>query len=255
MKSVKKEEKTKTAKKGTKITKKKTVKVTTNKNKKSKVSSNKKKKNYVLSAIIPLLIGAFTLILVTIGATYAYFSVVSSNTSSTTNVNTSIDGVGSVSLNKTNANLRINLNGTNMAKMSQDVDYYASSSGTTQTETEEVIGEITAMGNGTFTCEYDIIISASATNSMYTAFQNMTGKSSNQIVLTVNGTSYDFITENLFPKTVHNVVNGVEQGTTQDITAALKIVNKKNVDQSSLAGTDITISFNVNNFRCTIAAS
>ena len=82
----------------------------------------------------------------------------------------------------------------------------------------------------------------------------MTGKSAGQIVLTVNGTAYDFNTASLFPKTISGTMTGLTSSASQNITAQLKFVNKASVDQSSLAGKTITLTFTVSNFSCTATA-
>lgn len=213
----------------------------------------KKKEDFLNNPMIPLILGIITLIVLSIGATFAYFGITTGSSSSTTRTNTNVESVGSVNLNRINTNLYIHLTNESMSKRSNDVNYYASSSGITTTETVENIGEIVAIGNGNFNCEYDMSIQSSATNSMYTAFQNMSNKSSGQIILSVNDVNYDFNDSSLFPKVVHNTITGVTQGTPKYIKASLMIVNKKNIDQSALAGTDITISFTINNFSCTAA--
>ena len=202
------------------------------------------------STLLPVILGIATLIVLTFGATFAYFGIYSGSSTSSIRTNTNVDSIGSVNLNRLNTNLNIHLTSESMSKRNQDVNYYASSSGRTDVETVENIGEIVAVGNGTFSCEYDMTMSATATNNMYTAFQNMSNKSNGQIILKVNDVDYDFNTANLFPKVVHNTVTGVVSGTPKYIKASLLIVNKSNIDQSSLAGTDITISFTISNFVC-----
>jgi len=203
--------------------------------------------------LVPTIIAVVTLVMLVVGATYAYFSVGTDNNFGTRTIQASAAEVGSVAL-ATGSNLTMNLTAAQMMKSEGGSTYYASASGTTETATTATIGTATVTGAGTFTCTYELNVAASGTKNMYTAFQGMTGKSSGQIVLTVNGTAYDFNTASLFPKTISGTMTGLTSAASQKITAQLKVVNSATVDQSALAGTDLTLSFTVSDFECTATA-
>jgi len=142
------------------------------------------------------------------------------------------------------------LTASQMMMGSEDITYYASSNGTTTTETTTNIGTATVTGNGSYTCDYTLTIDDNE-NSLYDAFQSMSTKSTGQIILTVNGEEYDFHTTNLFPKTISGTMSGLTSSKSQNITAQLKLVNKVNVDQSTLANKTLTLTFTATNFKCT----
>lgn len=202
--------------------------------------------------IVPTIVAIITLVMLTVGATYAYFTVSATNSFGTKTITATTPSVGSVALS-TGSNLTMTLTAAQMMKQSSDVTYYASPSGATTTATTANIGTAKVTGSGTFTCTYSLSVTDND-NSLYDAFQSMTGKSTGQIVLTVNGTSYDFNTASLFPKTISGTMTGLTSSASQNITAQLKFVNKTSVDQSSLAGKSITLTFTVSNFSCTATA-
>ena len=202
--------------------------------------------------IVPTIVAIITLVMLTVGATYAYFTVSATNSFGTKTITATTPSVGSVALS-TGSNLTMTLTAAQMMKQSSDVTYYASPSGATTTATTSNIGTAKVTGSGTFTCTYSLSVTDND-NSLYDAFQSMTGKSTGQIVLTVNGTSYDFNTASLFPKTISGTMTGLTSSASQNITAQLKFVNKTSVDQSSLAGKSITLTFTVSNFSCTATA-
>lgn len=236
-----------------------------NKTQKKKVNSNstkektstkkvvrKKKKDIKKEHFIYLVVIIILLIIMTFAAAYSYFVVTSDNSYSRVNVSTTVESVGSAFLSS-GENLRIALTAPEMMKKSNDVVYYASKNGTTTDDTTEIIGTASASGNGIFNCEYDLNLTATGTDNMYDAFQAMDNKGIGQIILTINNVDYDFNTSSLFPKTIHGTFTHLVEGSDQNITAKLKIVNSKLIDQSALAGTNLILSFTVENFNCVIS--
>lgn len=203
--------------------------------------------------LAPTILAIVTLVLITVGATYAYFVVSTSTEEFTTRTaEASTPSLGSVAL-ASGTNLSMTLTTADMMQGSSDITYYASSTGKTTTATTETIGTATVTGAGTFDCNYTLTVTDND-NSLYDAFQSWDGKTTGQIVLTVNGTDYDFNTANLFSNPISGSFTGLKEGTNGTITASLKIVNKKEVDQSKLANNSITLSFAVSNFSCTATA-
>ena len=202
--------------------------------------------------ILPTLIAIITLLVLVVGATYAYFTVGTTNNFGTKTIKTSAESIGNVALT-TGENLSISLSAADMMQAGTDVTYYASKNGKTTTPTTENIGTTTVTGGGKYSCDYVLTIDDNA-NSMYDVFQNMTDKGAGQIVLTINGENYDFNESRLFPKEINdNMI--VSESNPGYVTASLKIVNKTNVDQSDLAGTNISLSMNVSSFECTAISS
>ena len=75
------------------------------------------------------------------------------------------------------------------------------------------------------------------------------GKAENH-ELTIGSNTVDFNTANLFPKNITGTATGVTT-TAKNLTARLYFKNKTGLDQSALAGTDITINIQVTSLTCT----
>ncbi len=202
--------------------------------------------------LVPTIIALITLVSLTVGATYAYFRVTTSKITQTSKISAELDDLGNVALTGKD-DISISLTSSDMANKGSDITYYASANGKTTTSTTAIIATATAEGEGTFSCDYSIKIDDNTT-SMYDAFQKMSTKSTGQIVLNVNGTSYDFNTSGLFPNTITGTLTGITSANSKNITAQLKIVNKYNVDQSALAGTSLNLTFTVQKFECIVTS-
>ena len=202
--------------------------------------------------VISTLIMVMTLVVLVMGATYAYFSADHTISSNTTKIESNIESVGIVSLSA-GTDLKLNISAVQMMQQTGDVNYYATVSGTPQVGTENSVAIATAdvEGNGTMSCSYTIKATLTGTNNMYTAFTGMTTKSAGQLVLTVDGTEYDFFNTS-FPKTITGTFSGLKEGSPQNIMSSFKVVNKSSIDQSNLAGTDLTITFTVESLNCSI---
>lgn len=202
-----------------------------------------KNKNAIISFVLSIVM--FSVLI--IGAAYSYFSVTSINSFGTQTIDVTAPGLGNVSIYE-NMDLSISLTVQDMRNGS-DVAYYAGPNGKTIIEMEHAIGIISVVGDGVFTCDYTLVVDDNS-DSLYDAFQYMPEKSLGQIVLTVNGIDYDFNTSNLFPLTINDTRSGIEYPITEYVTAKLKVVNKSNVDQTYLAGTNLKLTFNITKFDC-----
>ncbi len=203
--------------------------------------------------VAPLIIGILCMFILLGGATYAYFVTNTTNSFGTKTITGQADATGSVALIGTNASLYLNLDRTLMAQGANDTTYWAVTTNTTPSTTQNVVtvGSTSVNGAGYFNCNYTLNVAASATNNMYTAFQGMSGKSTEQIVLNVGGNTYDFNTASLFPITVSGTLNGVSASSVQNITAEFYLKNKSSVNQRALAGTDLTLTITATSFTCT----
>ena len=203
-------------------------------------------------AIITLVVGIGVLLVLIFSATFAYFSVTSRNNFGTKTITGTAEATGSVALNGTSTSLRLNLSGTDMMKGEDDITYWATSDGTPSTTQNVVtIGSTQVTGPGYYNCDYTLSVTGTGTNNMYTAFQGMSGKSTEQIVLKIGDTKYDFNTANLFPITINGTLNGVTGSSVKSLTAEFYIVNKETVVQDALAGKDLNITITATNFSCT----
>ena len=206
--------------------------------------------------IMPAAVAVLTLVTLVVGATYAYFTIATTNSFGTRTATATAQSVGSVALS-TGSNISMALTRAHMSTGNAGTAYYATASGVSTTASSPTIGTATVTGDGTYSCNYSFTVSATATNSMYTVFQGMSTKSTDQIVLTINAfgssTVMDFNTASLFPKTISGTVTGLTKSASKTVTAQLKVLNK-DVDQTALAGTDITISIKADSFTCTATA-
>ncbi len=203
--------------------------------------------------LAPTIVAIVTLVVLTVGATYAYFVVGTTNTFGTRTVEAATPEVASVALTSGN-DMILNLTPADMMNKGIDTAYYASASGTTTANTSLPIATATKIGtstgSNTLSCSYTLKITDND-NSLYDAFQAWSGKTTEQIVLVVDKKTYDFNTESLFPLTISGDFTILPSTTKYDIKASLKIVNKVNINQNELAGQNITLSFNIESFSCT----
>ena len=258
--------KTGNSKKTTNIKKNPTIKNNVNKKVNNKTVSKKIEENKIIkndnvetnveikdmkTIVIPTLLMVITFFVLIVGATYAYFNVSTTVSGGSTKVYTDVETVG-VSTLRTGNNLSLNLTLVDMMQSSNDKVYYASLNGVpSTTEISEVIGTAEVDGNGVMKCTYELVVNSSGTKNMYTAFQNMSTKSEGQLVLNIAGIDYDLYNVT-FPLSIKGTLENVKEGASKDIKASFKIVNKSNVDQSKLAGTDIILSFSVKEYECEI---
>jgi len=195
--------------------------------------------------LIPTIVAVATLILLVFGATYAYFTIESTNNFGTKELNATVEDMAdAVVLEQVESTLSLDVTRVQMSEDNAGTTYYASGSSTPAN-----IAKISTTGEGTFTCTYKVSVTKSATNDLYTAFQGMSTKSTDQIYLSINDSKYDFNTTNLFPITYNGTINGVSKDTPQYITANLALLNK-NVNQNDLKGKDITLTFSISDFNC-----
>ncbi len=127
------------------------------------------------------MLGLITISMFIIGASYAYFSVGTTNNFGTHTISGTMEDVGSVALTSTGNNISLNLSAADMMQGNSDIWYYGSEDGTPSTTFNPIkLADAIATGTGTYNCDYTINVTASGTNNMYTAFQEMSGKSAYQ---------------------------------------------------------------------------
>ena len=215
---------------------------------------NKKQRNLFI-------IGLFTIIVMVLSATYAYFSVGTTNLFGTSTINATADNVGNVILQGSNANLSMNLTAVDMMQQENNVTYYASSEGKTTDVTEETVGVATVSPNedtNYYHCTYTLSVSQSYTGdkNMYNIFKGIQKvtvngvetqytPSANEFVLTVNGTDYDLsLSANNLTKEIPGEFY-IKAGQPVNITAGLRFVNINDKDQTLLAGSGVNLSIQV----------
>lgn len=200
---------------------------------------------------IPLIIIIITLVVLVMGATYAYFSNGTLLDGNAIKVDTTAESVGVATLSS-GKNLILELRPKDMMQSSETINYYATLDGIPSTEeNSEIIATASVKGNGVMNCQYKLYASITANNNMYTAFKNMNSKSRDQLVLTVDGIQYDFY-DVTFPMTISGTIEGIKEGTSKDIYASFMLANRSDIDQEDLKATDLKITFSVNQFKCNI---
>ncbi len=218
--------------------------------------------------VAPLIIGILCMFILLGGATYAYFVTNTTNSFGTKTITGQADATGSVALIGTNASLYLNLDRTLMAQGANDTTYWAVTTNTTPSTTQNVVtvGSTSVNGAGYFNCNYTLNVAASGTNNMYTAFQGMSGKSERQIFAFLgdeyfiatggnygNGLFLDFYTANLFPSTFTGHIKGISANNPGELYGIMTINNSSPINQTALAGTDIIITATVTSFTCKAA--
>ena len=196
--------------------------------------------------IVPTIIALITLIVLTVGATYAYFTVSTTNDFGTKTITATTPEIGSVALSS-GSNLYLNLSRVNMMSANQGT-YYAvtSSAGTaTKTETTTNIATATVTGEGTFNCNYTL-------NVAYTGTLKAALTATGTAILNVNGKDYD-VYSTTFPQTISGTMSGLTSSSTKSLTASLRFVNT-NANQNALADKTMTLTFTATAFDCTATA-
>ena len=203
------------------------------------------------SVLISVLIIVITLVILVMGAAYAYFTNGVFIGSSKTDINTSAESVGIATLSA-GKDLKISLKPKDMMQTEETIYYFATIDGIPSLqENSEVIATASVKGNGIMNCQYKLNVSVSGTNNMYDVFKNMESKSVDQLVLTLDGSKYDFF-DIAFPTTISGTINGISEQNSKDIYASFMLANRSDVDQTKLKATDIKLSFSVAEFKCNI---
>ena len=200
--------------------------------------------------IYALIGGIITLVILTVGATYAYFAVGTNSTFTNVNATMNLEAMDNrVILTKTEEKLNLSVTAMDMIESKTGISYYASGS-----EEPATIGIIKATGEGNFKCTYKIKVSKSSTSEekdLYNKFQKMENRSEGQIYIDINQTRYDFNTDNLFPIEYSETVNGIKIGNEVGIESNITIVNN-NIDQTGINNGDITLTYEVTEFNCEV---
>lgn len=198
--------------------------------------------------IMPAIVAVLTLVTLVVGATYAYFTISTTNSFGTRTATATAESVGSVALASGN-NLSLTVYRKDMMAQTA-TSFYASGSSTAAT-----LGTATVTGDGTYNCTYKINIYFAGT--MLTALDSLTTKTGN-VILQINGQDYDVYTNKAYNSSSNKLsidgsMNGIKSGTTGKITGNL-VFKRTTENQNALAGTTITANMDVTNFACTASA-
>lgn len=217
------------------------------------------------------------------GATFAYFSVVNGETSSTTNVQAKTPSVGTIALEKTTQNLYLGVTPEDMAQSvsaGAPKNYYAttnafgvdgaiSTDNRTESDTPITLATLKLTGgeDGTsYTCSamVDVTIGGNMASSLTDADAFMTLKTTNGT--TIGADDYKFDTDT--PVALKTISDGSEHYKNLQVGFSLKkgenenaklegtvyLVNTKS-NQNALAGKSLTVSVELKNLSCDITPS
>lgn len=201
--------------------------------------------------IVPTLVATVTLLLLVLGATYAYIQVQATSNFGTPSITGAVSEIGNVTINRT-SELTLNLVYTQVAKPNQDITYYATASGASTDAQSPAIATASVSGPGIFTCNYTLSVTAEGS-----IFSNSVSLGEGLLKLTVNGgvdgttpTVHDF-NNSWSTKTITGSLTGLTSSSPKNITAQLYFVNSANTNQYALSGTSGTVTFTITSFDCT----
>ncbi len=213
------------------------------------VEENNKKK-VIISTI---LVGIFLLVLL-IGATYAYFSIDMGSSSTSTKISIETGKLNSIAITNKIPNIHINLTASDMSSTSTIKEFYATDNKDLPYETEANkmldIAEISVVGNVDVRnfCSADVIVSLTEGDTMGTFLQP------NDSELYINAGDLEETLD----------LSTIKEARTQKYTANFEVmgsnphaiksylkINNREDDQSDLAGKELHLSIEIKNFSCT----
>ena len=196
--------------------------------------------------LIPTIVAVSTLILLVFGATYAYFTIGSTNNFGTKDLSATIEDMAdAVVLEKIENELSLNVTRAMMSQDNKYTTYYASGNSTPAN-----IAKMSVAGEGRYACDYTISVtksSSSEENDLHTTVKNERGY--NDVYFRINKDSYDFARTTSFPITYSGTAYGITKNTPRYITSNLEIKNTSS-NQNYLKGKDITLTLEVTEFDC-----
>lgn len=197
------------------------------------------------------IIAVLVIVTLIISSSFAFFALKKSSTQAGSGATITAEDPGTVTISKS-SDIKLNLTNALMVDKGSDVTYYGSTSGTPSTSATNVsIATVSSVSGVTKNCSYTL--SLSSTGDFLTAYKGMSNTQAGDFVLTVGGQSYDFKTASL-PSTISGTISNLLVNTPQNINAQLKFINRSGKDQTALAGKNLSITFNITAFSCTVAS-
>jgi len=199
--------------------------------------------------IIASIIGVALLVVLVVGATFAYFTTAVTNDDGETLVTGKTDAIGSIALTNPTSNLHITLSALDMAQSNLGA-YYATNDSTKNYDTEEVQREIAVatLTGGEATTHYECTTTINLIRDPALMMVLQPGDAYIQFggVLTdkVDLTSV----QSSFPVTFK--LNGTDT-LRQSVSASFSIVNR-NVNQNAIAGKNFTLKFLNDDLECKV---
>jgi len=200
--------------------------------------------------IIASIIGVALLVLTVVGATFAYFTTVTSNDEGETLVTGKTDAIGSISLTNPTSNLHITLNALDMAQDNLNT-YWATNDATLNYDSAEVQRDIAVAtltgGEATTHYECSTTINVSVSGTMVAGLQ--TGDAYIQFGgLLTNKVDLKNVSTTGYPVTFN--LNGTDT-LSQSVSAAIAIENR-NANQNAIAGKELSVRFSNDDLVCQV---
>jgi len=204
--------------------------------------------------IVPTIVAVATLVLLVFGATYAYFTIESTNNFGTKELNATVEDMAvSVVLEQVQNTLSLDVTRAMISEDNSGTTYYASGSATPAN-----IAKISVAGEGIYKCDYKVTItqnSSSEEKNLYSAAYNnylISDDYWNVPSLFLNDEQYFFGDENLFPITYEDSMYNISEDFPKYITTNLMLVNN-DWEQNYLKGKDITLTYSISDFKCELS--
>jgi len=200
--------------------------------------------------IIASIIGVALLVVLVVGATFAYFTTAVTNDNGETLVTGKTDAIGSISLTNPTSNLHITLNAIDMAQDNLNT-YWATNDATLNYDSEEVQRDIAVAtltgGEATTHYECSTTINVSVTGTMVAGLQ--TGDAYIQFGgLLTNKVDLKNVSSIGYPVTF--ALNGTDKPSDK-VSAAIAIENR-NANQNSIAGKELSVKFTNSDLVCKV---
>ncbi len=218
--------------------------------------NNMEKKRQIRLAII----GVVALLLLTLGATFAYFLINTDNSTSKSQINVDIEAIDSIALQKVTENLHVNLSSVDMAEANQNTEYYGDDEADyvkTLDEGMHNLGKLTAKG-GNGKTRY--MCTANAVITMQVASENDMGKFFNtgDAYLYLNAGSLQQRIDLSELKTSGTMTIPFEIGiiseSERQIDGYVEIINRDD-DQTYLANKTLNIDVTFQDLDCNVGVS
>lgn len=198
--------------------------------------------------LISTIIAISTLLILVVGATYAYFAVTSTNSFGTRKVYSTLeDQASNVTLEQVESELSLEITRKQMNKNNTGKFYYLSGN-----VNHKNIAKATANGEGRFSCSYELKIEKSYLQGenikdTIDVLKSLENKNNN-IDLFINGNRYDLANIS-FPFIYKGELNGITQDTPQYITTNIRVQNTDS-NQSNLEGSFVNFYYTISDFKC-----
>ncbi len=219
---------------------------------------NVTKNNNNKKLILPMAVAITTLIILSLGATYAYIQVQTTNNFGEPTISGTVPSIGNVTMNA-GTSLSLSVSRPQMMK-DNPATYYATSGGMSTTSADmQTIATATVSGEGVFTCTYILNVKGEGT-----LLTNSWRLGNNLVTLEISSSSngninqtYDFnddLNSTVLSPNGTNIsgqFTGLSISQLGTIYARFKLTNSQDKDQSELNNTSGTITFTVSNLNCT----